>query len=106
MGGWRTVGSAVRAIRLTNPGAAGCYSCRQSRAAAEDLSVDSQASDQNGGRDAWGDRFVRIESVAKVEDGSLRVLDLADPAVRAEVRAFQGGKVTAVYQSERSRPYP
>ena len=28
------------------------------------------------------------------------------PAVRAEVRAFQGGKVTALYQSEHSRPYP
>jgi hypothetical protein len=54
----------------------------------------------------FGDRFVRIESVAKVDDGSLRVLDLADPAVRAEVLAFQGGKVTALYQSERSRPYP
>ncbi len=53
-----------------------------------------------------GDRFVRIESVAKVEDGSLRVLDLADPAVRAEVQAFQGGKVTALYQSGHSRPYP
>ena len=49
---------------------------------------------------------MRIESVAKVEDGSLRVLDLADPAVRTEVRAFQGGKVTALYQSEQSRPYP
>jgi type III restriction enzyme len=54
----------------------------------------------------FGDRFVRIESVAKVEDGSLRVLDLADPAVRAEVLAFQGATVTALYQSERSRPYP
>ena len=53
----------------------------------------------------FGDRFVRIESVAKVEDGSLRVLDLGDPAVRAEVLAFQGGKVTALYQSEHSRPY-
>jgi len=53
----------------------------------------------------FGDRFVRIESVAKVDDGSLRVLDLADPAVRAEVRAFEGGKVTALYQSEHSRPY-
>ncbi len=51
-------------------------------------------------------RFVRIESVAEVEDGSLRVLDLADPAVRAEVLTFQGGKVTALYQSEHSRPYP
>ena len=55
--------------------------------------------------EGFGDRFVRIESVAKVEDGSLRVLDLADPAVRAEVIAFQGGKVTALYQSAHSRPY-
>ncbi len=53
----------------------------------------------------FGGRFVRIESVAKVEDGSLRVLDLGDPDVRAEVLAFQGGKVTALYQSEHSRPY-
>jgi len=53
----------------------------------------------------FGDRFVRVESVAQVEDGSLRVLDLADPAVRAEVLAFPGGKVTALYESEHSRPY-
>ena len=33
----------------------------------------------------FGDRFVRIESVAKADDGSLRVLDLGDPAVRAAV---------------------
>jgi hypothetical protein len=32
----------------------------------------------------FGDRFVRIESVAKVEDGSLRVLDLGDPDAQAE----------------------
>ena len=54
----------------------------------------------------FNDRFIRIESVAKVDDGTLRVLDLTDPAVRAEVREFQGGKVTALYQSEHSRPYP
>lgn len=54
----------------------------------------------------FGDRFVRIESVAKVEDGSLRVLDLGDPAVRTDVLAFQGAKVTALYQTEHSRPYP
>ena len=54
----------------------------------------------------FGSGFVRIESVAKVDDGSLRVLDLADPAVRAEVLAFQGGKVTALYQSVHARPYP
>jgi hypothetical protein len=53
----------------------------------------------------FADRFVRVESVAKVEDGGLRVLDLADPAVRAGVLAFQGGKVTGLYQSEHSRPY-
>jgi hypothetical protein len=53
----------------------------------------------------FGDRFVRIESVAKVDDGSLRVLDLGDPAVRAAAVAFQGGKVTALYQSDHSRPY-
>jgi type III restriction enzyme len=56
--------------------------------------------------EGYRDRFVRIESVAKVEDGSLRVLDLVDPAVRAEVLGFQGAKVTALYESEHSRPYP
>lgn len=54
----------------------------------------------------FSDRFVRVESVAKVEDGTLRVLDLADPVVRAEVLAFEGAKVTALYQAEHSRPYP
>lgn len=53
----------------------------------------------------FGDQFVRIESVAKVDDGSLRVLDLGDPVVRADVLAFEGAKVTALYQSEHSRPY-
>lgn len=54
----------------------------------------------------FGDRFVRIESVARVDDGSLRVLDLGDPVVRADVLAFDGAKVTVLYQSEHSRPYP
>jgi hypothetical protein len=53
----------------------------------------------------FGERLVRIESVAKVEDGSLRVLDLGDPVVRADVLDFHGAKVTALYQSEHSRPY-
>jgi len=53
----------------------------------------------------FSDRFVRVETVAKVDDGTLRVLDLTDPAVRAEILAFQGGKVTALYKSENSRPY-
>jgi hypothetical protein len=55
--------------------------------------------------DRYGDRFVRVESIAKVADGGLRVLDLGDPAVRAEVLAFAGGKVTALYESDSSRPY-
>jgi hypothetical protein len=53
----------------------------------------------------YGKRFVRVESVAMVDDGDLRVLDLLDPAVRGEVIAFSGAKVTTLYQSERSRPY-
>lgn len=56
--------------------------------------------------DRFGDRFVRIESIAKVDDGTLRVLDLADPTVRASVLEFDGAKVTALYQSDQSRPYP
>jgi hypothetical protein len=50
--------------------------------------------------------FLRIDSIAKVDDGSLSVLDLTDAEVRDAVRAFEGGKVSALYQSERSRPYP
>ena len=52
----------------------------------------------------FGDRFVRIESVAKVDDG-LRVLDLSDRLSAVAVMAFDGGKVTALYKSDRSHPY-
>ena len=55
--------------------------------------------------DRFSDRFVRVESVAQTDGGTLRVLDLADPAVRADVLAFEGGKGTALYQSEHSRAY-
>lgn len=54
----------------------------------------------------FGDRFVRVESVAQADDGSLCVLELGDATVRAAVAAFEGGKVTALYESEHSRPYP
>lgn len=54
----------------------------------------------------FGDDFVRIESIAKVGDGTLRVLDLKQAAVREAVLAFEGGKVTALYESEVARPYP
>lgn len=55
--------------------------------------------------EAHSDDFVRIESIAKAQDGSLRVLDLADPAVRAAVLDFAGAKVSALYESTQSRPY-
>jgi hypothetical protein len=55
--------------------------------------------------EAFGNPFVRIESVAQADDGTLRVLDLGDAAVRAAVQAFEGAKVTALYTSEQSRPY-
>lgn len=53
----------------------------------------------------FGDRFVRIESIAKADDGSLRVLDLTDPTVRTAVQAFDGAKVSHLYASDRARPY-
>lgn len=38
-------------------------------------------------------------------DNSLRVLDLKDQNVRAAVRSFEGGKVTALYESDAARAY-
>lgn len=55
--------------------------------------------------EAQGDRFVRIESIAKADDGSLRVLDLTDPAVRGAVLTFAGAKVSALYDSDVARPF-
>lgn len=54
--------------------------------------------------DPHGDEFLRIESVAEADD-KLRVLDLKDAAVRDAVRAFEGGKVTALYESDAARDY-
>jgi type III restriction enzyme len=51
------------------------------------------------------DQFVRVESIAKATDGTLRVLDLSQSDVRAAARAFEGGKVSALYDSEQSRPF-
>lgn len=52
----------------------------------------------------YGSEFLRIESIAKAAD-ALRVLDLKEPSVRAAVRSFEGGKVTALYESEAARDY-
>lgn len=55
--------------------------------------------------DTHGDHFIRIVSIAKGDDGSLRVLDLLEPHVRAAVRDFDGAKVTALYDSAVAAPY-
>jgi hypothetical protein len=55
--------------------------------------------------DNYGDRFLRIQSVAKAADGSLRSLDLLDADVRKAVRTFEGGKVSVLYQSGHATPY-
>ena len=54
--------------------------------------------------DDFGDRFVRIESVARI-DRELRVLDLLDRRAREAVRTFEGGRVSPLYTSTYSRPY-
>lgn len=53
----------------------------------------------------YGDRFVRVVSIAKGSDDSLRVLDLLESHVRAAVRDFGGAKVTALYDSAAAVPY-
>lgn len=47
---------------------------------------------------AYGDRFVRIESIAEV-DGELRVLDLQREDVRAMVESFSGAQATPLYEN-------
>ncbi len=53
----------------------------------------------------YGERFVRIESIARGSDGTLRVLDLREPKVRAAVHNFSGGKVTGLYESPVAIPF-
>jgi type III restriction enzyme len=55
--------------------------------------------------DSHGERFLRIQSVSKAPDGTLRCLDLLDSGVRKAVRTFEGGKVSALYQSEHAVVY-
>lgn len=55
--------------------------------------------------DSHGHRFLRIQSVVKSADGTLRFLDLLDADVRKAVRKFEGGKVSALFQSEHAAPY-
>jgi len=55
--------------------------------------------------EAHGDRFLRIQSIARISDGTLRGLDLLDAGVRKAVRQFEGGKVSLLYTSEHAVPY-
>jgi len=52
-----------------------------------------------------GDRFVRVVSVAKGSDGTLRALDLLEPAVRQAVRDFTGAEVIALYDLDVALPF-
>ena len=54
--------------------------------------------------EAYGEEFLRIESISMASD-SLRVLDLKHEKVRAAVRSFEGGKVTALYEFDAARDY-
>jgi hypothetical protein len=54
--------------------------------------------------DKYTAEFLRIESVAKVGE-QLRSLDLQDSSVRMAVHTFEGGKVTALYESDAARDY-
>jgi len=47
-----------------------------------------------------GDRFVRIVSIARSSTGALRALDLLEAEVRESVRAFDGAKVSSLYDSD------
>ena len=55
--------------------------------------------------DAHGDRFIRIVSIAKGDDGTLRALDLLDASVREAVRDFDGAKVSALYDSPAAQAF-
>ena len=47
-----------------------------------------------------GHLFLRVQSIAKAADGNLRCLDLLDTSVGKAVRAFEGGKIAALYVSD------
>jgi type III restriction enzyme len=52
----------------------------------------------------YGDHYVRIESIVRVGE-KLRVIDLHDSDVRAEVMEFKGAQVSALYEGPLSREY-
>lgn len=52
----------------------------------------------------FGGDLVRVEALAEV-DGTIRVLDLLDPAVRDTVRAYDGADLTGLYASTIARDF-
>lgn len=52
---------------------------------------------------AYSDCFHRIEAVARMQDGKLRVLDLTDKSVRNAVEAASDAK--SLYQSSSAEDY-
>lgn len=50
-------------------------------------------------------KFLRVESVAKLTDGRLRLLNLRESKVREVVRAFGHGKVTPLYESATAKDF-
>jgi type III restriction enzyme len=55
--------------------------------------------------ETYSDRFLRIQSVSKCEDGTLRFLDLLNADTRKAVRIFEGGKVAVLYVGPHSMGY-
>ena len=53
----------------------------------------------------YGSEFVRIESLAKNSDDELVALDLQNPTVREAIRNFDGGQISAIYDSEVAQPH-
>ena len=53
----------------------------------------------------YGDGYVRIESLAKNSDDELVALDLQSPTIREAIRNFEGGQISAIYDSEVAQPH-
>lgn len=53
----------------------------------------------------FADEFVRIETISRISNGSLRSLDLREEAVRRAVEEFADAEVGGLYESEISLPF-
>jgi type III restriction enzyme len=53
----------------------------------------------------FGDRFVRIESIIELPDGTMRLLDIQDEKVRDAIEGFDESQVRALYESDAATTY-